>query len=233
MIAPGRAIRDAIANRLFELPGYASFSLVRIATIQPDQLPSLTVSLVEETKIPDGDPNAGESRFLSTPSVLVSILRKAGDPVVLQGRADEEADLIENLLLCDPTFVHSVGAFEAPAGETWDFWVSIYWDPNLRRATAEEHGNFLMGFAVRQLRTGLPYWTVSPLFEEVMQVTRATRYPGQGETYFSELMLTFTFRSRVQYPPLVTDDFERMRITTRQLLSDINSPAVTTVIETM
>jgi hypothetical protein len=46
-------------------------------------------------------------------------------------------------------------------------------------------------------------------------------------------MLTFTFRSRVQYPPLVTDDFERMRITTRQLLSDINSPAVTTVIETM
>jgi hypothetical protein len=47
----------------------------------------------------------------------------------------------------------------------------------------------------------------SALFEGVTQITRRRLYPFEGETYFLELRLEMSFRSRVDFEPQITSPF--------------------------
>lgn len=69
------------------------------------------------------------------------------------------------------------------------------------------------------------------LFEAITRISRRRLFPQQGETYFAELRLEMTFLTRVSYPPIVTDDLDRVRITTRQLGSGPDTPALMTEID--
>jgi len=52
-----------------------------------------------------------------------------------------------------------------------------------------------------------------PLFEAVTGITRRRVYPQDGETYFAELRLEMTFRTRVDFPPIVPDELHSIAVT--------------------
>lgn len=101
-------IRDAIFARLETLKADSDFTTVRImpvAMLQPEHLPALTVSLLSERMSAQGDDNAGEPRFDSDVTIGVSVVRGQATPPDLDALTDEDVDVIEQLLLRDPTFV--------------------------------------------------------------------------------------------------------------------------------
>ena len=63
------------------------------------------------------------------------------------------------------------------------------------------------------------------LFESVERVDTRRLYPMQAETYFAELRMEMTFRTRIGFPPNVPDDYRRLRVTTRPYGHD-DAPAV-------
>lgn len=115
------SIRDAIYDRVKLLPGY-TFQRQPVPTLEEEDLPQLTVWIIGETLSPDGDSNAGEPRFEATTTIAVSVVRGLQDPAVLDGQIDADVDVIEELLLTDPTFInHSTAnpaAFESIRGIT-------------------------------------------------------------------------------------------------------------------
>lgn len=54
----------------------------------------------------------------------------------------------------------------------------------------------------------------NPLFESVTGITRHWVFPQDGETYFIELRVEITFEYRVEYPPVVEDEFKLLGIRT-------------------
>lgn len=231
MSKPALAIRDAIFNRVENWPGYVEFRRAPQITIQPEKLPSLAVYLTGETMRADGDANALEPHFMSEASIAISVVRKSGDQSVLEGEMDADATALEDAILTDPTFVHFGGEYEIPVGETWPIGDRIYWDflHMPPRATIESNGTAVFGFvqSLRAARIG----RVAPLFEAITQVTRRPMFPQSGDQYYAEMRLELTFQVRVDYPPSITDEYQRMRLTTRQLGGDLDTPAITTVIE--
>lgn len=115
------AIRDAIYDRVSLLPGY-TFQRQPIPTLSEEDLPTLTVWIVNESLVPDGDANAAEPKFEATSTIAVSVVRGLQDPSVLDGQIDADVDVIEELLLTDPTFVNhspdNPAAFESVRGIT-------------------------------------------------------------------------------------------------------------------
>lgn len=53
------------------------------------------------------------------------------------------------------------------------------------------------------------------LFEGVSRIQRRRMFPKDGETYFAELRLEFTFDYRVQFEPRVDDDYTGADVTVR------------------
>lgn len=53
------------------------------------------------------------------------------------------------------------------------------------------------------------------LFESVERITRRRLFPKDGETYFAELRLEFTFDYRVLFEPKVDDDYTGADVTVR------------------
>ncbi len=45
------------------------------------------------------------------------------------------------------------------------------------------------------------------LFESIVRITRRRLYPKEGETYFAEMRIEFTFRYRVGFEPIISDDY--------------------------
>lgn len=225
------AIRDAIYNRVENWPGYAEFKLSPHVTIQPENLPSLAVYLTGETMRPDGDANVLEPHFMSEISVAISVIRKSGDRSVLEGQMDADATAFENAILTDPTFVHFGGDYEIPDGETWTVGDRVYWDfaHTPPRATSDPNGTVVFGFidSLPAVQIG----RVWPLFEAITQITRRPMFPQSGDQYYAEMRLEMTFQTRVDYPPVILDDYLRMRMTTRQLGGDPDTPAIITVID--
>lgn len=225
------AIRDAIYNRVENWPGYAEFKLSPHVTVRPEKLPSLAVYLTGEMMRPDGDGNAVEPHFMSDVSVAISVVRGAGDRAVLEGQMDEDATAFETAILTDPTFVHFGGEYAIPAGETWTVGERVYWDFSHvpQRATSEPSGTAVFGF-IGSIRSG-QIARIAPLFEAITAINRRPMFPQSGDQYYAEMRLEMTFQMRVDYPPGITDDYRRMRMTTRQLGGDPNTPAITTVID--
>lgn len=110
-------IRDAIFTRVSTLTGYTKFQREPIPTVNPTDVPVVTVFVLAENLTPDGDANAGAPKFIVLTTIAVSVLRGFSDPVTLDGQIDIDLDTIENLLLSDPTFVgwglHVAVPFEA------------------------------------------------------------------------------------------------------------------------
>jgi hypothetical protein len=64
------------------------------------------------------------------------------------------------------------------------------------------------------------------LFESVERIQRTRLMPQDGETYFAELRLEMDFKVRVDYPPVLPDDYRGMTITARLAGADANTPAI-------
>jgi hypothetical protein len=67
------------------------------------------------------------------------------------------------------------------------------------------------------------------LFEALTQVTRRNYFPAKdGETYFVELRLEFTFQRAVDFEPTFDTPFNEVRMTTRPVPSTPSTPRITT-----
>ena len=105
MSAHSAAIRDAILTLLAPMPGYAKVRKVVQRQLQPEETPCITVFRGEETMNHDGDPNVGEPRFMHEAIFHVTVMRGFEDPMVLDGRADDDMDAILEILLCNQALV--------------------------------------------------------------------------------------------------------------------------------
>lgn len=211
------AIRDAIFARLTagEHP-YQTTAKVPLPQRQTDRLPALAVMVSHGTATADGDDNAGAPSFIDSDTIAISIARGFDDPQTLEGHLDRALDAILQGLLTDPTFVRFVGSCAKASGngQAWTAGQLLYLDSATGRATASADGNVPFGYAERDVSAGATAANVRPLFEAVTAIDRKWVFPRDGETYFAELQLLITFRSRSDYPPVVTDDFETMHIET-------------------
>lgn len=70
-----------------------------------------------------------------------------------------------------------------------------------------------------------------PLFEGVQAIVRTHVYAKDGETYFAEARLELTFVTRVDFQPVITDDYEGLDITVRPLGSATSTPPITIKID--
>lgn len=207
-------IRDAILDRLSALGGYTTKRKTPVPQLQPEQLPALSVFVLAGRAAPDGDENAGEVRLIWDETIGISVARGFADTATLEGQIQAEVDAILNALLTDPTFVRFPGPRAKPQGETWSAGDAIYWDISAKRATTVAQNNLRMGTALTAAAATANTGQVDALFEGVMGATRRWMFPQDGETYFAELRLEITFRTRADYPPVITDDFELLRVTT-------------------
>lgn len=211
-VTTAAAIRDAIYDRLQS--GYVLSRKTPFPQLQPENLPALSVFVLQGRFVPDGEANVAEPRFTKEDTIAISIARGFEDPVVLEGAIDAEVDLILTNLLCDPTFVRFSGGLPRNSAEAWVVGQRVYFDDDSQRATIVATGNFLMGFAAGNVLAGSVTADVVPLFEAVTGIVRRWVFPKDGETYFAELRLEITFESRSAFPPVVEDDLESIRVTT-------------------
>lgn len=107
-------IREAIIERLSDLPGYKALPRrVPLPQLQPNDLPRLSVFIMGERLTPDGDAGAGEPSFVCEVTIGISDMRGFSTPMVLDGQNDAAVDAIEARLLTDPSFVRGVDPSKA------------------------------------------------------------------------------------------------------------------------
>ncbi|TCR60945.1 hypothetical protein [Bosea sp. BK604] len=180
-------IRDAIFTRLFALKASHGFKTVRrvpVAMLQPDVLPAISVALLSERMTPLGDDNSSALSFDSEVTIGVSVVRGGGVPTALDDQADADVDLIEKLLLCDPSFTR------------------FGLDPGLDDGNPDRE----------------------PLFEAVTGISRRRTFPQDGEKYFVEVRLELSFRTSVDFAPLLPDDFRTLVLKARPLGTTYKTP---------
>lgn len=116
----GTAIRDAIFAKLETRPGYGIIRKWPRPILQPEQLPSLTVSLLREER--HGGENEGEISFRVEATIGISMVRGFKQSADLEVEMHAEADAIEDLLLRDPEFTKltPTSLFEAVTDITRD-----------------------------------------------------------------------------------------------------------------
>lgn len=102
-------IRDAIYDLLMPLPGFVKVRKVVQRQLQPEETPCITVLRGDENLAADEDATAGPPHFVHDATFHVSIIRGFDDPVVLDGRSDDDMDLVQETLLRNPDLI---GMFE-------------------------------------------------------------------------------------------------------------------------
>lgn len=113
-------IRDAIAERLQPLVVPGGIKMVRtvpVMMLQPDDLPAVTISLLNERMTPLGDDNASGMSFESEVTIAISVVRGGVPPVTLDQQADSDAGIIENMLLTDASFTRFGPDKSFPVGD--------------------------------------------------------------------------------------------------------------------
>jgi hypothetical protein len=173
-------LREAVIERLSLASVFEPFGKIRrtiMPQAQPDDMPLLSVFIMGERSIRDGE---GYPQFETTITIACSVVRGFDDPAVLDGIIDEDVNLIENTLLTDPSFI-----IKGP----------------------------------------------DAYFESIESMTRRRLYPQGGETYFSELRLEMEFLTRVDFRPVVPDDYRKTVVTTRPIGEDTNTPGITVVFD--
>jgi len=114
-------IREAIIERLADVPGYKTLPRrVPLPQQQPSDLPQLSVFIMGERLTPEGDAGASAPSFVAEITIGISDMRGFATPLVLDGQNDTVVDMIEERLLCDPSFTTKgpEALFEAVTGIT-------------------------------------------------------------------------------------------------------------------
>jgi hypothetical protein len=114
MTTTATAIREAIYSRLSTLPGYAKVRRELTPQLQPSDLPCLSIAIVSEDMVEDGDANTGEPHFITNITIGISVARGFDNPVTLAGEIDSDVDAIETKLLTDPSFVPPSTSYPPP-----------------------------------------------------------------------------------------------------------------------
>lgn len=184
--------------------------------LQPEMMPYCGVYLPDDDMNFDGDPKVAEPRFLHDVMIGVSIVDKAGNPDDLGVSIDDRVDAILNLLLRDMTFFRFSGRRAKVVAEAWKAEDILYWDSLNRRATLVSDNNMPIGTAWYDVASGATSGEVYPLFESIERIRRTREHPPKdGETYFTEVRMEWRFQVRSDWPPVITDPFETMHITTQ------------------
>ncbi len=107
MITPATRIRNKIYEILRPLETTTDIKTIRcvpVGLLQPDDLPAISISLLNERLTPNGDDNMGAFNFDSEVTVGVSVVRGFKKAIELDVQVDDDADLIQRLLLGDADF---------------------------------------------------------------------------------------------------------------------------------
>jgi len=115
-------IRDQAYNRLTVgsiKDNWRSSRKFPVPTLQSDLLPCLSVYLMQEDLNPDGDDNVSVPRYIADAILGLSIFDETTDPEVIDGNVDVLADLIEETLLTDISFVSLKDSTGAPLIESF------------------------------------------------------------------------------------------------------------------
>jgi hypothetical protein len=107
-------LRNAILERLTAPSFGYVYALARktpLPTLQADQLPALSVFILDGDSSPDGDGNSGVIRFITDETIAVSVVRALEDPVVLEGNIDVELEAVKSALFTDPSFTRFWGNY--------------------------------------------------------------------------------------------------------------------------
>lgn len=99
------AIRDAVLTRAQATAVFNGIFKADQPSLDTADLPVLLVFTGDEDYGPDGDANVAVPRYLTTGTVLISVVRGLTDPVTLDGQSDTDVDSILDALLTDLTFV--------------------------------------------------------------------------------------------------------------------------------
>ena len=103
----GVTIRNSIMSRLSSMTvnsvSLASTRVVPILTMQPDQLPALSVFIIKEDAAMDG--NTSIPQFKVSLELMLALTVMSSDPVFIDGSLDQFAAAVYNILLTDPTFL--------------------------------------------------------------------------------------------------------------------------------
>jgi len=94
-------IRDGWLQRIKAVPTFRSikkFGTAKMYQIQKEQLPFLAVYLVDEQMRPDGDPNAGEPRFISEVRFGFSVMLENVNDSLAEDNLDSAYWTLMNLL---------------------------------------------------------------------------------------------------------------------------------------
>lgn len=107
MSTEARAIRDAIVERLAGLNGHnEDVRTTPVPQWQPTDLPQISVYILSEDLIPDGDDNVGEPAFVSDIRIGISAMRGFDLNDAQDTALDGDSEAIRAALLQDPDFVN-------------------------------------------------------------------------------------------------------------------------------
>lgn len=106
---PARAgvlIRDAVFNFFSPLSPsvYKLARKVGMPTLQPDQLPAISVFELAEDAPPLGLPNMGPIAYKNDTTIAISVARGFEDPIYLQGGLEQDVQFIKTTLLTNAQF---------------------------------------------------------------------------------------------------------------------------------
>lgn len=106
-MTPATRIRNKIYNILQPLEGPAGVKTIRcvpVGMLQPDDLPAISISLLGERMTPIGDDNESGLSFDSEVTIGVSVVRGFAKAIELDLKVDDDADLIQQLLMGNADF---------------------------------------------------------------------------------------------------------------------------------
>jgi hypothetical protein len=102
----GVAIRDAVFNFFLPLrPSmFATLRKVPMPSLQPNQLPGISVYELAEDAPSLGLPNMGPTAYKNDTTIGISVCRGFEDPIYLQGGLESDVQFIKTMLLTNAQF---------------------------------------------------------------------------------------------------------------------------------
>jgi hypothetical protein len=106
----GWVIRDMFFDKLLTAPFFAGFTARKSnqLPINSNHLPYLGIFIVNEDMSPEGDPNAGDIRFIHNLKLGFSVIVVNNDPVACETKLDQAFWTIMNTLWRDPYLTNMI-----------------------------------------------------------------------------------------------------------------------------
>jgi hypothetical protein len=100
------AIRDAVFSFFSPLVPHAFLTARKVGmpTLNPDELPNISIYTLAEDAPALGLPNMGIIKYRNDMTLAISVTRGFSDPVYLQGGLESDVQFIKNTLLTDADF---------------------------------------------------------------------------------------------------------------------------------